>query len=78
MPCQQYDQTWKYICNLSHSWKTDKANLDLPETAFNEEALEKPAVNDSEEEKFITQNAQQNEGLAITLFNQPWSFWNSF
>ena len=46
-------------------------NLDLPETAFNEEALEKPAVNDSEEEKFITQNAQQNERLAITLFNQP-------
>ena len=43
----------------------------LPETAFNEEALEKPAAYDSEEEKFITQKAQQNERLAITLHNQP-------
>ena len=46
-------------------------NLDLPKTTFNEEALEKPAVYDSEEEKFITQKAQQNERLAITLHNQP-------
>ena len=36
-------------------------NLDFTETAFYEEALEKPAVYDSEEEKFITQKAQQDE-----------------
>ena len=44
---------------------------DLPETAFNDEALEQPAVYDSEEDKFIAQKAQQNERLAITLHNQP-------
>ena len=38
----------------------------LPETAFNEEALEKPAVDDTEEEKFLTQKAQQDERLATT------------
>jgi hypothetical protein len=27
-------------------------NPDVPETAFNEEALEKPVVDDTEEEKF--------------------------
>ena len=59
------------FANLSHSWKTYKADLDLPETAFNEEVLEKPAVYDSEEDKFITQKAQQYERLAITLHNQP-------
>ena len=40
--------------NLSHNWKTYKADLDLPETAFNEKALEKPAVDHSEKERFIT------------------------
>ena len=46
-------------------------NLDVPETAFNEEPLEKPAVFDSEEDKFITQKALQNERLVITLHYQP-------
>ena len=35
-------------------------NLDLTETAFYEEALEKPAVDDTEEEKFLTLKAQQD------------------
>ena len=46
-------------------------NLDVPETAFNEEPLEKPAVFDSEEDKFRTQKALQNERLVITLHYQP-------
>ena len=58
------------FANLSHSWKTYKADLDLPETAFNEKALEKPAVYDSEEETFITLKAQQDERFATTLHNQ--------
>ena len=45
-------------------------DLDLPETAFNEEALEKPAVYDSEEETFITPKAQQDARFATTLHNQ--------
>ena len=46
-------------------------NLDLPKTTFNEEALVKPAVYDSEEEKFINQKAQQDERFVRTLHNQP-------
>ena len=45
-------------------------NLDLHETAFYEEALEKPAVYESEEETFITLKAQQDERFATTLHNQ--------
>ena len=41
-----------------------KADLDLPETAFNEKALEKPAVDPSEEEMYVTQKAQQDERFA--------------
>ena len=44
--------------------------LDVTDTAFNEKALEKPAVYDSEEDKFVTQKVQQYERLAITLYNQ--------
>ena len=47
------------------------SNLDLPRITFNEEALVKPAVYDSEEEKFITQKAQQDERFVRTLHNQP-------
>ena len=32
----------------------------LPETAFNEKALEKPAVDHSEEEMYVTQKAEQD------------------
>ena len=46
-------------------------DLDLPETAFNEEALEKPAVCDSVEETFITQKAQQDKRFSTTHHNQP-------
>ena len=53
-------------------------NLDLPETAFYEEPLEKPAVYDSEEETFITLKAQQDERFATTLHNQLWCSWDSF
>ena len=42
----------------------------LPETAFNEEALEKPAVCDSEEETFITPKAHQDRRFATSLHNQ--------
>ena len=48
-----------------------KADLDLPETALNEKALEKPAVDHSEEEMYVTQKAQQDERFAPNLHNQP-------
>ena len=32
-------------------------NLDLPETAFNEEALEKPAVDDTEQGRVFNQES---------------------
>ena len=59
------------LCKMRDLSLLSITNLDLPKTTCNEEALVKPAVYDSEEEKFITQEAQQNERLAITLHNQP-------
>ena len=43
---------------------------DVPDTAFNEKALEKPFVDDTEKEKFLTQKAQQDEQLATTSHSQ--------
>ena len=45
-------------------------NPDVPDTAFNEKALEKPSIDDTEEEKFLTQKAQQDEQLATTPHSQ--------
>jgi hypothetical protein len=59
------------LCKMRDLSLLSITNLDLPKTTFNEEALVKPAVYDSEEEKFITQKAQQDERFVRTLHNQP-------
>ena len=45
-------------------------NPDVPDTAFNEKALEKASIDDTEEKKFLTQKAQQDEQLATTSHSQ--------
>ena len=47
-----------------------KADLDLPETAFNEKALEKPAVDHSEEEMYVTGKLITNLDVPETAFNE--------
>ena len=44
-------------------------NLDVPETAFNEKALEKPAqqLMIPSKEEFLTKKAQQDETLELPL-----------
>ena len=61
------------LCKMKDLSLLSITNLDLPKTTFNEEALVKPAVYDSEEEKFINQKAQQDERFVRTLHKQPLS-----